>query len=251
MLGTLVLNSPGVMVGLLIEEFAKELIRVLVNHEWGNLFDSTNVTHLVRTGSDDSPLLIISNKTTTTPIKYFKFLDFWTKEVDFLSIVEQAWSEDQQGSPLWKFYPKLKNTCKKLSEWSKNSIGNIFNNIKALEEKVADLESKTIIDNSSGNRSDLNQANAEFIMAYKKEEAFWRQKSGIKWFVEGEINSKFLHSVVNGKKRGSPSLRLREMMTLGLREMKISLGKLFNSSRINFPKMTIKKTSLCWTVAQL
>lgn len=34
----------------------QRLDRVLINHEWRNNFDSTNVTHLIRTGSDHSPI---------------------------------------------------------------------------------------------------------------------------------------------------------------------------------------------------
>ncbi|XP_019261255.1 PREDICTED: uncharacterized protein LOC109239187 [Nicotiana attenuata] len=37
--------------------------------------------------------------------------------------------------------------------------------------------------------------------AYKKEESFWKQKSAVKWFVEGEVNSRFFHSIVKGRKK--------------------------------------------------
>lgn len=113
----------------------KRLDRVLVNHEWMNLFDSTSVNHLISTGSDHSPLFVIAKSTQREPIKYFKFLDFWTDEPNFKEVVEQAWNMDVQGSPMWRFHLKLKNTCKKLSEWSRNSVGNIFDTVKDLEKK--------------------------------------------------------------------------------------------------------------------
>ncbi|XP_070036954.1 uncharacterized protein [Nicotiana tomentosiformis] len=79
--------------------------------------------------------------------------------------------------------------------WSKNTVGNIFYNLKVLEGRVAELEELSILDNSATNRAELNQVNAELIRAIKKEEEYWRQKYEIKWFVEGEINSRFFHSV--------------------------------------------------------
>lgn len=67
---------------------------------------------------------------------------------------------------------KLKNTSKKLSKWSRSSVGNIFNIIKALEERVVELDDKSINENSETNRAALNLANAELIRALKKEESF-------------------------------------------------------------------------------
>ncbi|XP_059315722.1 uncharacterized protein LOC132066425 [Lycium ferocissimum] len=178
----------------------QRLDRALTNHLWVNTFDTTNVYHLIKTGYDHSPLLIIANSSHRNPIKYFKFLDFWIEEPNFLNIVEQAWSIDVDGSPLWKFHLKLKNTSKMLSAWSWNTIGNIFTNIKVLEEKVTDLENLSIRDNSEINRTTFNQANVELIRAYKKEESYWKQKFGIKSFVEGEVNSTFFHSIEKGRK---------------------------------------------------
>ncbi|XP_070021237.1 uncharacterized protein [Nicotiana sylvestris] len=147
----------------------KRLDRVLINQEWLNL--------------------------------YFRFLDFWTEEADFSTVVEQAWNMEVQGSPMWKFYMKLKNTCKKLSKWSRNTLANIFDKIEELEHKVEEMETNIIVDNNEVNRASLNQANVLLVRAYKKEESFWKQKSGVKWFVEGEVNSKFFHSVVKGRKK--------------------------------------------------
>ncbi|XP_016435434.1 uncharacterized protein LOC107761696 [Nicotiana tabacum] len=115
--------------------------------------------------------------------------------------VERAWNVEVQGSPMWRFHLKLKNTCKKLSEWSRSSIGNIFEKVIKMEEKVRELEEKIINDNTDMNRGELNHANSLLIRAYKKEESFWKQKSGVKWFVQGEVNSRFFHSIIKGRKK--------------------------------------------------
>lgn len=69
----------------------KRLDRVLVNQEWMNLFDSTCVDHLIRTGSDHSPLFTIAKSSLHKPIKYFRFLDLWTDDDGFKDVVSQAW----------------------------------------------------------------------------------------------------------------------------------------------------------------
>lgn len=68
----------------------QRLDRVLVNHNWLNLFDSTTVSHLVRTGSDHSLLLSQVKHKMSNPVKLFKFLNFWTEEEGFMDVVEQA-----------------------------------------------------------------------------------------------------------------------------------------------------------------
>ncbi|KAM3305729.1 hypothetical protein P3S67_012596 [Capsicum chacoense] len=150
----------------------QRLDRALTNHLWGSMFDNTNINHLIMTGSDPCSLLITANNSHKTPVRYFRFLEFWIDEPDFLNIVEQTWNIEAEGSPLWKFHLKLKNTFKMLSAWSNNTIGNIFTSIKSLKEKVADLETQSISDNSEINREALNQAYSELIRAYKKEESF-------------------------------------------------------------------------------
>nr|XP_016484268.1 PREDICTED: uncharacterized protein LOC107804843 [Nicotiana tabacum] len=94
------------------------------------------------------PHYTIAKATEREHVKYFRFQNFWTEEEGFNVVVEQAWGIKVQGSPMWRFHLKLKNTCKKLSEWSKSSIGNIFDKIKELEGRVADLEANLITDNS-------------------------------------------------------------------------------------------------------
>lgn len=113
----------------------KRLDRVIFNHGWMSLFDSTSVNHLISTGSGHSPLFVIAKSTQRGPVKYFRFLDLWSDEPNIKEVVEQAWNMDVQGSPMWRFHLKLKNTCKKLSEWSRNSVGNIFDTVKDLEKK--------------------------------------------------------------------------------------------------------------------
>lgn len=131
-------------------------------------------------------------------------------EPDFLEIVTQAWNFEATGSHLWKFHMKLKNTCKQLSWWSKNHIGNIFDKNKELESVVADIENKFIRDNSEVNRMNLNKANAQLIMHTKREKTYWRQKTGMKWFKEGDSNTKFFHSEMNDKKRRMTLRRMKK-----------------------------------------
>ncbi|XP_059289920.1 uncharacterized protein LOC132043459 [Lycium ferocissimum] len=114
-------------------------------------------------------------------IKYFKFLNFWVDKPDFQDIVKQAWQIDVQGSQEhhWRHFRAYKNNGK----------------------KVANLEDVCLQDNSTTNMVNLNEANALLIRHYKTEEAFWRQKAGIKWHAEGDLNTKIFHSVITSRRQ--------------------------------------------------
>ncbi|XP_060181961.1 uncharacterized protein LOC132611561 [Lycium barbarum] len=182
------------------ERIWKRLDRALINQQWSQQYNITTITHLVRTGSDHAPLLITVSNNNNVPPKYFKFLNLWVDEPGFMDVVQNAWNIETEGSKMWQFHAKLKNTTKNLSWWSRNCIGDIFNNTKEKEKMVAELEDQCQQNNNEENRMKLNQANANLIRHYKVEEAFWKQKSSIKWHNEGDLNTRFFHSVMASKK---------------------------------------------------
>lgn len=104
----------------------KRLDRVVANDEWIKTFPDSSISHLIRTGSDQSPVFFSFSTGTPQRIKYFKFLDFWTEQPDYLGVIQNAWNIEVHGNPMWKMHLKLKNVRKHLSWWSKNSIGDIF-----------------------------------------------------------------------------------------------------------------------------
>ncbi|XP_059310656.1 uncharacterized protein LOC132062015 [Lycium ferocissimum] len=164
------------------ERVWKRLDRALINQKLMMNFPDSTVTHLVQTGSDHALSLLMLK----TPI---------------IDIVQQAWDEHVEGSPMWRFHMKLKATCKKLSWWSNNILGDIFEATKTKEKQVADLEEICLQENSGENMEKYNEANAKLIRHYKQEESFWRQTSGIKWHAEGDLNTKFFHYVISSKRQ--------------------------------------------------
>lgn len=61
----------------------------------------------------------------TPPISYFKYLNFWTEQEDFMEIVKNNWDEQVQGSAMYTIQQKLKRLAHFLSAWSRNTIGSL------------------------------------------------------------------------------------------------------------------------------
>ncbi|KAH0695122.1 hypothetical protein KY290_021422 [Solanum tuberosum] len=152
----------------------KRLDRVLVNHEFLDLYPTSEVHHLVRQGSDHAPLHVVYNTIEQPIIKPFRFLNFWTKHKGFKEVVQQHWKSDRHGSPFIMFQDKLKNTKKAFARWSKETFGDVFQRIATLEDVIKVKELKLEAQPSPNNRAELNKVEAELRRFLAIEEEYWR-----------------------------------------------------------------------------
>ncbi|XP_059311979.1 uncharacterized protein LOC132063452 [Lycium ferocissimum] len=153
----------------------------MYNDLWSQSFSIVNVRHLPRTGSDHRILLMKCGNMEPPKAKYFKFLNFWTDQDDFLETVKNSWQIEVRGNPMWIMQQKLKRLSNCLSQWSKN-IGNVFDKVKDLEEQILWMNKETVI---------------------------LRQKARIKWQEEGDSNTKYFHSVIRHKRKKSHIYRIK------------------------------------------
>lgn len=63
-----------------------------------------------------------------------------------------------------------------LKWWNYNCFGNVFSNLKILEEKVAQAEKEVLDLPNSHSQANLVERNKEFQLALDIEAAFWKQK---------------------------------------------------------------------------
>ncbi|XP_060182388.1 uncharacterized protein LOC132612058 [Lycium barbarum] len=114
----------------------KRLDRIVCNEKLLDVMPTMKVTHLIKKGSDHSPLEHEFSTTTEVIIKPFMFLNFWVQHESFQEVIKQHWCIDFEGNPFTKFQHKLKKVKIALRTWSKNTYGNIFQQIASLEESV-------------------------------------------------------------------------------------------------------------------
>ncbi|XP_060182278.1 uncharacterized protein LOC132611939 [Lycium barbarum] len=148
----------------------ERLDRMLLNAELQNWFTHLEVEHLARTCSDHAPLLCTYGEVTQNQHRPFKFLKFWVDYESFFGTVESTY-------------------------------GDIFKQFIIREEIVRIKENLFEESPSSGNRSLLQQSQAEHKKYLHYEEEYWRQKYGIDKFVEGDRNTKFFHNLVKGRRK--------------------------------------------------
>ncbi|XP_070022637.1 uncharacterized protein [Nicotiana sylvestris] len=159
------------------------------------------VQHLARLSSDHVPLLITLKSSDNGGPKYFKFLDLWSKHENFKKVVQEVWKEPVDGNAMWKLYQKLKRTCQKLSTWSREVFGDIYEERKRLEKHIAELEKELYLDHSAEKRAELNKCKANYLQFLKLQEAVLRQKAKANWLKDGDRNAAYFYNTIKGRRK--------------------------------------------------
>ncbi|XP_060210563.1 uncharacterized protein LOC132637499 [Lycium barbarum] len=178
----------------------KRLDRVFGNQEFMDLFLSSEVSHLIRHRSDHAPLHVVCCSKDVV-VKPFKFLNFWSQHPKFLELVQDNWSLDFTANPFSEFQAKMKKVKMALAKWSKDTYGNIFQQISTIEDTIKVKELQSELNPSMLNRTYLHKAQDELHSYLHLEEEYWKQKYGMRWFKDGDRNTKFFHSYVKGRRK--------------------------------------------------
>lgn len=102
---------------------------------------------------------------------------------------------------MYSLHQKLKRLSHCLSNWSRESIGNVFDKVDELENKIADMEAIYEQDGNDTNRIKLHWLYAEKIKWMNMQTSILRQKAKINWEEEGDSNTKYFHSVMRQRRK--------------------------------------------------
>ena len=101
------------------------LDRALCNSIGIDFWNNLNVVALPRFKSDHSPLLLTCHHGSTRFATSFKFLRVWCEDNSCKDIVQQAWSKQFYGCPMFVLSEKLKAVKHALKSWNRNHFGHI------------------------------------------------------------------------------------------------------------------------------
>ncbi|KAL2532641.1 Uncharacterized protein Adt_05992 [Abeliophyllum distichum] len=178
----------------------KRLDRVLINPAVGSSCSRFSVRHLNRSTSDHSPLLIQWSSDDDLGPRPFRFLNVWSRHHDFLSFVSQKWSFPTHHTGMTALWEKIFRLKQGLRWWNRHVFGDIFQRVRDAECRVDEAESVYDSDPTPAHRDTLHQAKAGLNQTLSIEEAFWKQKAGARWVCEGDHNTRYFHSMVQGRR---------------------------------------------------
>ncbi|OMO83067.1 hypothetical protein COLO4_22714 [Corchorus olitorius] len=92
---------------------------------------------------------------------------------------------------------KLKITRNELRKWNKEVFGDVFRRKRILEERLTELQQGLGV---KQNTEEERAARKELQDVLEQEQLMWYQKSRANWFVHGERNTKFYHTVTKRRR---------------------------------------------------
>ncbi|XP_060216327.1 uncharacterized protein LOC132643819 [Lycium barbarum] len=102
---------------------------------------------------------------------------------------------------MWKLQTKLKLLSRRLSQWSRDSIGDIHVQVNSCEAKMLILEDLDLNNNSPQDREELNKGYAKYIKWMGLQDSLMKQKARTNWFKEGDCNTNYFHKILRERRR--------------------------------------------------
>ncbi|XP_049405105.1 uncharacterized protein LOC125868520 [Solanum stenotomum] len=144
----------------------KRLDRSMVNNKWLEVMPQTTIEHLPSVGSDHSPLLMEMIRKNESHTKYFKILQCWVDNDNFMKTVQDCRDREVTG----------------------------------IEETIRKAEEELLTNNTEDCRKQLHLMNANYIRFLKLEESILKQKTQLQCFKEGDANTKYFHALMRGRR---------------------------------------------------
>jgi hypothetical protein len=176
-----------------------------MDSDWEDKFPMVSVRALERIEalSDHAPILMTTGFVRPPCIRRFKFELGWLHMDGFYDMVKSIWERPVvDRSPIERWNNKIRSVRKHLGGWARHTTGILKKEKVRLSSIIDNLEEIAEVRPLLPQEIELkNQSNAEIAKLLREEEIKWYQRSKSQFILEGDMNTRYFHSVANGRHR--------------------------------------------------
>ena len=153
--------------------------------------------------SDHAPILLSTGMPKPQMNHQFKFELGWLLRDGFDDLVKEIWSRPVVGSsPIHIWNNKMHNMRTFLRGWARHTTGILKKEKARLSAIIENLDGIAVERALSPQEIELKcQSNVQIARLLREEEVKWYQRSKAQFILEGDSNTRYFHSVANGRHR--------------------------------------------------
>ncbi|XP_070020656.1 uncharacterized protein [Nicotiana sylvestris] len=174
--------------------------RVLINNDWILAMPDSEVFYRNEGTFDHCPAIIRCVEDQKKQ-HIFRYFNMWSIAPNYKERVKQGWKTNKRRTKMYELVGKLKNLKGKLQQLNKKKFSQIEKKDDQAYEKLMQCQQKL---QQAPLNPELQKEETRLIRKTKRlkeaKHQFLRQKSKVQWLEQGDLNTKYFHSMMKARR---------------------------------------------------
>ncbi|KAH9790374.1 reverse transcriptase domain-containing protein [Citrus sinensis] len=181
----------------------ERLDRAFASSSWRDKFPNAQVQSIEADSSDHLPIFLdpIHNFHPASRVSRFRFENLWLREADCEQIVRCSWDDTTD----LLIQQKLSVCGSKLMNWGGHMVRDFRSRLKEYKTRMRTLRGRR----DTEGLMEFTEVRKRYNELLHSHGIFWKQRAKALWLKEGDLNSRYFHSLASTRKKKNSIVKLR------------------------------------------